>query len=84
MKKEKAMCPGGLSRGSILCRNMSIQACHERRGFCSNEDCIDAESVPDLCSGGNTCCISDLIQGDVYWNKLNDYNLTERYGKVYG
>lgn len=46
--------------------------------------CRDGESVRELCSGALSCCIPDAIQGDVYWNRLDDYNLTERDGGVYG
>ena len=30
------------------------------------------------------CCIPNTIQGDVYWNKFEEYNMSERYGDAYG
>ena len=64
-----------------------FKACNERSGFCTNVPiCRDGEFVTGLCSGGalRRCCIPDSVQGDIYWNKLNDYNLTSRYGEAYG
>ena len=69
--------------GSI---NLTFQACHERNGYCSNLFCPDGDFEPNLCWGGGLrrCCVPNTIQGDVYWNKFNEYNLTERYGDAYG
>ena len=30
------------------------------------------------------CCVPDTVEGGVYYNKLKDYNLTNRYGDVHG
>ena len=65
---------------------MIFQACHERNGYCSNLFCPDGEFEPDLCWGGGLrrCCVPNTVQGDVYWNKFEEYNLTKRYGDAYG
>ena len=81
----KKLCPFLIPEFNLRI-NLIFQACHEQNGLCSNLLCPDGELVPDLCWGGGLrrCCVPNAIQGDVYWNKFNEYNLTKRYGHPYG